>query len=311
MGSKRGLVISGGGSWGAYGGGTLTRINGKYDTVVGVSTGSLLAPFAALNEWEVLKAGYTSITNSNIIDEVWYKPYPFKPNGKIRLLAIIVALLLGQKTIGTSNALRKTIDKFFSEEFFNDLKRKNKEVLIGTQNYAQMPSKIHYFSSANTNFEDFKDWMWCSANFPFFTSLVKKSWTNNTGSFHIGLWSDGGMSDLVGLDQVMGKGFKEIDIILHRTKNVEKYEGHIINNFMENVSTSISAMRYDIEFQYFFQKIEELNKEGTKVTIYWLPRKLSTNSMIFNQEEMLAWWDEGYNTAFDENRKEIHDPIKW
>jgi hypothetical protein len=106
------------------------------------------------------------------------------------------------------------------------------------------------------------------------------------------------------------KGFKEIDIILHRTHVDEKFEGNKINNLMENVTTSINAMRYDIEFEYFYERIRRLNKQGAKVTIYWLPRKLSVNSMVFNKEEMTAWWEEGYDTAFDKNRVEIFSPIK-
>jgi len=46
------------------------------------------------------------------------------------------------------------------------------------------------------------------------------------------------------------------------------------------------------------------------VTIYWLPRKLSKNSMVFNQEEMTKWWEEGYETALDENRIQVFGPIK-
>jgi hypothetical protein len=101
------------------------------------------------------------------------------------------------------------------------------------------------------------------------------------------------------------KGFKEIDIILHRTRPIEKLEGNIVNNLMDNITTSINAMRYDIEFEYFYERIKRLNKQGAKVTIYWLPRKLSENSMIFNKKKMAAWWDEGYDTAFDSNRIEI------
>ena len=311
MANRKAAVISGGGSWGAYGGGTLARINGDYDTIVGVSTGSLLAPLAILKEWEFLKQGYTSVTNDSVFDNYWYKPAPLSPEGKLRKLPILISFIMGEKTICTSNALRKTIDKFFPQEFYDLLKQQNKEILVGTQNYAQQPSKIHYFSSQMEEFEDFKDWMWCSANFPFFTTLVKKSWKDNTGKFHVGLWSDGGMTDLVGLDQVMGKGYSEIDIILHRTNTIEKYEGHTIDNILENFTTSINAMRYDIEFEYFLKKIQKLNEDGAKVTVYWLPRKLSANSMVFNKEEMTAWWEEGYETAFDDNRRVVFESIKW
>ena len=312
MNIKRAVLISGGGAWSAFGGGTLARINKKYDTIIGVSTGSLLAPLTALKEWELLKLRYTSLTDNDVYDKYWYKPLPLTSDGRMRKLPIIMSIILGEKTICTSNTFRRTIDNFFSENFFNELKQKNIEIFVGTQNYAQIPSKIHYFSSMFENFEDFKDWIWCSANFRFFSTLVKKSWKDSTGNFHVGLWSDGGLTDLVGLDQLIGKGYKEIDIILHSTnmKAIEKYEGHRIDNLMENITTRITALRYNID-EYFLQKIHKLNEEGVTVTVYWLPRQLNKNSMVFNPKEMLAWWDEGYETAFDDNRKQVFKPINW
>lgn len=305
---KRALLISGGGAWGAYGGGTLARINNEYDTIIGVSTGALMSPLAALGEWEFLKIGYTSINNSGIFDRVWYKPYPVTKKGKLNKFAIIITLLLGHKTIATSKNLRRSIDKYFPESYFRELRNSDKEVLVGAQNYAEIPSKIHYFSSLNESYEDFKDWMWCSANFPFFTTLVKKGWRDSVGNLHIGQWSDGGLTDLIGFDQLIHGDYNEIDIVLHRTQSVSKFEGNKINNLIENVTTSINAMRYDIEFEYFESKIQELVNKGIKVTVYWLPRKLNNNSMLFNEKEMLGWWEEGYETAFESNRRKIYSP---
>ncbi|MFW6243023.1 MAG: patatin-like phospholipase family protein [bacterium] len=302
---KSALLISGGGSWGAYGGGTLERMNKEYDTVVGVSTGALLAPFVALNEWEFLKIGYTSVNNNNIFDTHWYKPKPIKRNGDINKLAIIISLLLGDKTIGTSNELRKTIDSFFPEWLYYNLKSYNKEVLVGTQNIAEIPSKIHYFSSLTEGYEEFKDWMWCSANFPYFTSLVDKSWRDHNSKFHIGTWCDGGLTDLIGIEELIGKGYTDVDILLLRNKNKHKYEGNEINTLMDNIISGINAMRYDIEFDYFYKLINTLTTEGTNVRVIWLPRKLSKHPMIFNEELMLSWWEEGFDTAFDDNRIEI------
>ena len=310
MGKKKACLISGGGAWGAYGGGTLERINGNYDTVIGISTGSLLAPHTALREWEYLKAGYTSSSDYDVFDRCWYKGKPFTKGGKIRKLPILVTLFLGQKSVYTSKALRNTIDKFFPETSFNELKNQKKEVVVGTQNFAQIPSRIHYFSSMNENYEDFKDWVWCSACFPFFTSLVRKSWKDSHGNFHVGLWSDGGLTDLIGINKLKGKEYSEIDIILHRTKKNGMLEGERVKSLMENISKSIGAMRYDIEFDYFYKKIKTLNKEGAKVTVYWLPHKLSGNSMVFDKKQMTNWWEEGYATAFDSNRIEVFEPIK-
>ena len=306
---RKACLISGGGSWGAFGGGTLQKINSDYDKIIGVSTGSLLAPMAAIREWEALKFAYTSVNDCDIFDKCWYKGKPLNNKGKLRKFPIIMTLLLGQKSICTSNALRKTIDSFYTQEFFNELQFQNKEVLVGTQNFAQSPSQIHYFSSKNESFEDFKDWIWSSACFPFFTSLVKKGWKDSNGNFHVGQWSDGGLSDLVGLKQLNG-GYKEIDIILHRVKPEIMFEGNKVENLMDNVTTSISAMRHDIEFEYFYDEITDLNKHGARVRVFWLPRKPSPNSMIFNRKEMSEWWEEGYETAFDENRVEIFEPRK-
>lgn len=310
METKKALLISGGGSWGAFGGGTLAKINGDYNTVIGVSTGSLLAPLTALKEWDMLEAAYTTVSDRDIFDCAWYKGLPVSKTGKIRKIPILMTLLLGQKSVCTSQALRKTIDKFFTEEQFKELRSKDIEILVGTQNFAQLPSKIHYFSSMTEEYEEFKDWMWCSANFPFFTTLVKKSWKDDTGKFHVGNWSDGGLTDLVGLEQLVMRGYKEIDIVLHRTKTEIKLEGNLINNLSDNVTTSLNAMRHDIEFEYFFDRIRRLNRHGATITVYWLPRKLSKNSMVFNRKEMLDWWKEGYESAFDEDRVQVFPALK-
>ncbi len=307
---KRAALISGGGSWGAYGGGTFARLNKEYNTVIGISVGALMSPFVVLREWSDLKAAFTSINEDNIFDKCWYKPKPISKSGKIRKLPILITLLLGQRSIATSNAARKMIDDFFPEIYYQRIARQNKEVIVGTQNLSQIPSQIHYFSSVYETHDDFKDWMWCSSSFPFFTSIVKKNWKDEEGNFHIGEWGDGGLGDLVGLDQLKNKGYDEIDIVLHRTKTQDRFEGRVIDNLIDSVSTVISIMRYNIEFEFFYQDILELNRQGTKVTIYWLPKKPDTSYLVFDEKVMHKWWNEGYDTAFDSNRIQVFNPIK-
>lgn len=307
---RRGLLISSGGSWGAYGGGTLARLNKDYNIVIGVSTGALMSPLVALKKWELLKEAYTSMKSNNFFDTFWYKQKPISRKGKIRKLPIIISLILGQRTIGTSKALKKMIDKYFTESCFNELQSEGKEILVGTQNFAEIPSKIHYFSSSIEVYDDFKDWLWCSANFPFFTSLIKKGWRDENGHFHIGEWSDGGLTDFIGIEQLLGRGYDEIDIILHRKHNTIKYEGKIINTLLDNITAGFEAMRHDIEFESISKAILKLNEEGTNVNIYWLPRTLDIDSLVFNEALMIKWWDEGYNTALDDNRIEKFPALK-
>lgn len=306
---KRGLLISGNGSWDSYGIGTLARINSNYDVVVGMSTGSLSASMVALKQWEVLRNNYELIETSDVFDIRWYKIKPIDKDGRIRKIPIIMTLLFGNRTIYSSNKLRKSLNSYLNDDYYNELRAENKEVLVGVQNYSQVPPKIHFFSSMTESCEEFKDWMWCSANFPFYGSLVKKSWRDNFGNFHVGRWNGGVLPDLDGLNQLIDRELDEIDIILHRTRPEEKLEGNRIHSLIEYVVSSIQSLRNDYETQYFYEKIRELNKAGTKVRVFWLPRKLSTNPMSFNSDEMLAWWDEGYSTAYDSRRLEVFEPI--
>ena len=70
------LVISGGGSKGAFAGGVaehLIRVQcRKYDLYLGSSTGSLLVSHLALNKIEKIKKGFTEVTQESIFDN-----YPF------------------------------------------------------------------------------------------------------------------------------------------------------------------------------------------------------------------------------------------
>ena len=69
---KKALVISGGGSKGAFAGGVaqyLMRNQGReYDIFVGTSTGSLLIPQLALNNLEKLHQAYTNVNQRSIFD---------------------------------------------------------------------------------------------------------------------------------------------------------------------------------------------------------------------------------------------------
>jgi predicted acylesterase/phospholipase RssA len=73
---KRALVVSGGGSKGAFAIGamevlqdTLQRANLALDMVAGTSTGALIAPFVPTQEIQVLRAVYSNVTNTDIISK--------------------------------------------------------------------------------------------------------------------------------------------------------------------------------------------------------------------------------------------------
>jgi len=71
------LVVSGGGSKGAFGGGVAQYLieeeKKEYDLLIGTSTGSLLVPFIAIKKMDILKEAYTTVTQKDI-----FKINPFK-----------------------------------------------------------------------------------------------------------------------------------------------------------------------------------------------------------------------------------------
>lgn len=300
---KRGLVISGGGAYGAFGAGTLAALDKDYDKIVGISTGALMSSLVALKKWETLKEAYTSVSQKDIIDKKWYKPSPFTKKGKVNIFSVIYALIARNPTLATSNNLKKLINKFISEEDYQLLKDLNKEIVVGCQNLKEKPSRIHYFSSNDCEFEDFKDWIWFSANAPFVLSLVHKEWTDENGIKHMGQWTDGGLTELVPITELYKSGCKEIDVIVHRQIPNKDLEIASIKNGIENIISSIEAMRFDIEFESLIEHAKiYTKKKKAVVTFYFLPRKLHNNSLLFDKKIMTSWWNEGYSTAFDETR---------
>jgi hypothetical protein len=303
--AKRGAIISGGGAFGAYGAGTLAALNHDYDLIIGISTGALMSSFVALKEWDLLKEAYTSVTNKDIFDSKWYRPMPFNNDGKLNKLSVLYALITGANTLGTSNAMRKLIDKFLSEEHYNKIREKNISVIVGCQNINEKPSKVHHFDIRNCSFEDFKDWIWASANAPFVTSLIEKEWTDKDGNKILGEWTDGGLTELLSLssyDLDILLECKEIDVIIHR--EIPKYiaQRSATKDFLHNIERSVDAMRYDIELSELMKNIQSLQSKGVTVNVYWLGRKLAENSLVFDKKIMTQWWEEGFSTAFDDNR---------
>ena len=310
---KRGVAISGGGDWGAFGAGTLAKLNKNYDVAAGVSTGALMGPLVLLNKYDVLKEAYTNTTPKDIFDLKWYKPRPITKKAKINKWAIIWALIFSNPTLATTNAMRKHIDKFLKSIDYVDILKAQKEMIVGCQNLAEEPSLVHYFSTKQEKFEDFKDWMWFSANYSFVTSLVEKEWVDPRFPHpkHMGQWSDAGLTEVLPYKPLLEKGCTEIDMIIHRPKPEYNHSISPVKNLIQNVERGIKAMRYDIEFEDLIETCEHMSQQhGIKITLYFLPRKLSNNSMVFNKKQMTEWWKEGYDTADDPARQIVFNPPK-
>lgn len=120
----RALVISGGGSKGAYAGGVaehLIRVQkNKYDLFVGTSTGSLLLTHLAISKIDKLHDLYTGVSQKDIFSR---NPFTIKKRGNREYVGInyfntIVQFLRHRRTFGESGNLKKLINRNISREEF-------------------------------------------------------------------------------------------------------------------------------------------------------------------------------------------------
>lgn len=157
------LVISGGGSKGAFAGGVaeylIKHSKNEYELFVGTSTGSLLIPFLALGDIERIKKLYTTIEQSDIFTVCPFKIRRKKGEVKIRInhLGIIKQFIKRQKTLGDSTNLRNLIRNNFTEKDFNNIKTLKKEIVVTVANLTNQ--QIEYKSSNDYGYEDFCDWI--------------------------------------------------------------------------------------------------------------------------------------------------------
>ncbi len=120
------LSVSGGGSNGAFGAGVLFgwTASGKrpeFTIVTGISTGSLIAPFAFLGPPydEQLKAAYTEISGEDI----------YVRKG--------VFAILGSDSAADNSPLRQLVAKYVTDQMVTDIARENnrgRRLLVGTTN---------------------------------------------------------------------------------------------------------------------------------------------------------------------------------
>src|SRR5690606_25661281 len=104
----RALVISGGGSKGAFAGGIVEHLisekDRRYGLFVGTSTGSLLIPLLAIGEISKIKEIYTSVNQSDIFSNC---PFIIRKDREgyrtsINHLGIIGMFIKGAKPLGTA-----------------------------------------------------------------------------------------------------------------------------------------------------------------------------------------------------------------
>ena len=294
------LVISGGGSKGAFAGGVaeyLINMQQKsYDLFIGTSTGSLLISHLALGKTAELKELYTNVSNRSIFDN---NPFLIKKvHGEkvitINHLHVLWNFIRKKKTFGESNNLRRLIRKNLTEEYYNQLREYNKEVVVTVSNLTK--STIEYKSIYEYSYLDFCDWIWASCNYVPFMSLFEK---NNCQ------FADGGFGSLVPIREAINRGATEVDVIILDTE-VKYYNNLPVKNPFSLISSLFEFLLGNVEkHNVTIGKLAARHKD-VKLNLYYTPTVLTVNSLIFDKKKMARWWEEGYDYAKSTYDKQIN-----
>ncbi|MFV0564210.1 MAG: patatin family protein [Flavobacteriaceae bacterium] len=290
------LVISGGGSKGAFAGGVaqylIEELNKDYQLYIGTSTGSLLVSHLALGKIEKIKSVYTNVTNTDIFSVC---PFVIKKKHGVENIGInhfnvLMNMFRGSKTFGESHSLKALIKKTLTVDEFETLKQSNKNIVVTVANLSA--NQVEYKCLNDFSYDEFVDWVWISCNYTPFMSLAKK---NNCE------YADGGLGNMVPVEEAINRGATEVDVIILQTETTLFNRLPSRNPFA--LMTNMFAFMLDrIEHQNIRIGKYVASKNNAIINFYFTPTVLTTNSLIFNKEKMTKWWQSGYDFAKNKNQ---------
>ncbi|NNC70570.1 MAG: patatin-like phospholipase family protein [Flavobacteriaceae bacterium] len=285
------LVISGGGSKGAFAGGVaeyLIEENDKdYDLFLGTSTGSLMVSHLALGKTNELKAIYTTVSQRKIFSN---NPFVIRTVHGEKVVSVnhintLWNFINGRRTFGESKNLRRFIKKYITEDYYKRIRDSNKDVIVTVSNLTT--NQVEYKSIREYNYADFCDWIWGSCNYVPFMSLLRKD------NFE---YADGGFGCIVPIQEAILRGAKEVDAIILETE-VSQMNRLPSKNPFSLMSSVFEFMLDHVErHNVSIGKLEAKNKD-VKLNLFYTPTVLTTNSLIFNKKLMKKWWKYGYQHA--------------
>ncbi|MBE9490592.1 MAG: patatin-like phospholipase family protein [Bacteroidetes bacterium] len=285
------LVISGGGSKGAYAGGVAQYLieeeSRQYDMFLGTSTGSLLIPHLATNDIKKLYSIFTNVKQKHIFS---VNPFVQRKKGRrefvsINFLSSLLQFIKMKRTFGESKALKKNIRRNFTREEYNLIKKNHEDVVVTVSNLSL--NKVEYKSINEFSYEEFCDWIWISCNYVPFMSLVIRDGYE---------YADGGLGCVIPIREAILRGATEIDAIVLESEGLQQQKVLGKNPFSLMISLFGHLLDQVEKHDITIGKLAAKNK-NVNLNLYYTPSKLTENSLIFSKSLMESWWKQGYNYA--------------
>lgn len=298
------LVISGGGSKGAFAGGVaqylMQDLGHEYDMFLGTSTGSLLIPHLSLNKIDKVYNLFTNVTQRDIFS---VSPFVQRKKGNREYVSIDFVNSLWQfirmkRTFGESKHLKRNIRRNFTKEEFEEILATKEDVVVTVSNLSK--NRVEYKSINDCTYEEFCNWVWISCNYIPFMSLA------TVDGFE---YADGAFGCVVPIREAIKRGATEIDAIVLEVEAMEtkKVLGKNPFSLMLNLYGHLldQVERNDVTIG----KLAARNK-NVKLNIYYTPTSLTENSLIFSKRLMVNWWRQGYDYAKMKHKDPLSNELK-
>ncbi|WP_346237723.1 patatin-like phospholipase family protein [Niabella insulamsoli] len=239
---QRALVISGGGSKGAFSVGVVKDLMHIYqvdfDILVGTSTGALIVPLVALGELEQLEALYTTVTDEQI------------------LVKYNLGSRLNTTSVFTAGPLIDKIEAIYTDAYFDKLLASKKEIYLTTTclqterlvvftTAQHAPSAPFYELQQIVNADQLRRAILASASQPVFMPPVKVNKNLPGAAFPDHQFVDGGVREYAGLAIAIDAGADEIFTTIHVAKNA-RHSHEQLNNLFAVLQKTISIFITDV-----------------------------------------------------------------
>jgi len=215
---SKALVISGGGSKGAFAVGVIKYLTAnfptsKFDMYVGTSTGSLIAPLAAMNKIDELEELYTAQHTTDIVQK------------------FNIGDRLSENSIMGVDPLWELVKKHYTDDFYTSLQQSGRQVFLATT--CLQTSELVIYSNkdqeASGNYAgrkiesalQFRKAVLASACQPVFMPPVKINQDIPGAPDQFYQYVDGGVREYAGIEMAIQNGAKEIVAILLSAEETE------------------------------------------------------------------------------------------
>jgi predicted acylesterase/phospholipase RssA len=293
---KKALVISGGGSKGAWAFGFLSQklkfnfnyIN-EYDYYVGTSAGALVSTAIAVDKLNIASELFKSLSNKDI-----YKVCPFKIKSKkgvgeydysFNILNILFNFYIrNQATFGDSTKAIDLIKKIYTETDHNILKKSKKELIVSVVDINTQTSK--FISNRDYDYETFVKFIFASTCAAPIMSMIEINGTQ---------YVDGGLLESVPINAVIDKeDITEIDVL---NLNTNYSKSVWIDNPLKFISTYFDVFLNQSNIDDIIIGQLKATMKNIKIKIFQPSKKLTDAPFIFDPDDLKEFYKIGESDA--------------